>query len=328
MNSSSVNVRPHGVAPERLPEMTEAEAFAYCAELTHSHYENFPVGSALVPKALQPAIHSLYAFMRTADDFSDENRRAGDEKERLERLTNWESMLDDCEKGVAKHPIFIALRATLRHHQLPVQWLRDLLQAFKMDVTVREYPTEADLLAYCRYSANPVGRLILTLFGYRDEKLYPLSDSICTALQLANHWQDVAVDLEKDRIYLPQEDLKRYGLTSQDLFELKKRSSPAAVSGGSLRRNDGPPTEALGGDKMKNFRRLMAFEVDRAQALFTQGKALPERVSGRLRLELRLTWRGGARTLEKIRAAHYNVFEHRPVVTKFDWFIIALRSLI
>jgi len=293
-------VLPASAADPLSRTWTEAEAFAYCSQLTHSHYENFPVGSFLIPRPLQPAIHSLYAFMRTADDFSDEDRRTGDETERMAWLESWERMLDDVETGEAKHPIFIALRATLRRHDLPVQWLRDLLHAFKMDVTVRRYETYEDLLTYCRYSANPVGRLILTLFGYRDEPFYQLSDAICTGLQLANHWQDVAIDLEKDRIYLPQEDLSRFGVN------LKSEARAAS---------------------RESFRALMAFEVARTRELFLKGRALPEKVQGRLKWELRLTWAGGVRILDKIETVDYNVFEHRPVVSRADWFGIALRSL-
>jgi len=288
---------PAAVAAPLERSWTEAEAFAYCSALTKSHYENFPVGSILMPKALQPAVHSLYAFMRTADDFSDEDRKAGDEAERMAWLNSWEAMLLDPQP---KHPIFIALQATLKQHPLPVEWLTDLLHAFKMDVTVRRYETWDNLLDYCRYSANPVGRLILTLSGYRDEALYRLSDSICTALQLANHWQDVSVDLKKDRIYLPQDSWRRFGVQEADL--LKKQMTPA-------------------------IKQLLTFEVARARELFMQGRVLPERVTGRLRFELRFTWRGGVRILDKIESADYDVFTRRPVVTKTDWFGIAIRSL-
>ncbi len=274
---------------------TEEESFAYCARLTRGHYENFPVGYVLIPRALRPAVQSLYAFMRTADDFSDENRQAGDDQKRLAYIKTWDAMLLDCEKGNAKHPIFIALRATLARYFLPAQWLHDLLRAFAMDCTVRRYATFNDLLGYCRYSANPVGRLILTLFGYRDEELYRLSDAICTGLQLANHWQDVAVDLAKDRIYLPQEHMQKFGVT--DL----KSSEP--------------------------FKQLMAYEVARAHEFFKIGRPLPERVQGRLRWELRFTWQGGMRILDKIEKADYDVFRRRPVVTKADWLGIALRTL-
>jgi squalene synthase HpnC len=288
---------PPDVAAPLERSWTEAESFAYCSALTLGHYENFPVGSALMPKSLQPAVHSLYAFMRTADDFADENRKAGDEAERMAWLESWEAMLLEAQP---KHPIFIALKSTLRQYPLPIQWLQDLLHAFKMDVTVRRYETWNQLLEYCHYSANPVGRLILTLFGYRNEELYRLSDSICTGLQLANHWQDVAIDLKKDRIYLPQVDMKRFGVSVETLLKL---------------------------DDKTNLQRLMAFEVSRARELFQQGKPLPERVAGRLRWELRFTWQGGVRILDKIESANYDVFGHRPVVSKMDWAIIALRCL-
>jgi len=290
---------------------TEEESITYCARLTKGHYENFPVGSALIPRTLQPAVHSLYAFMRTADDFSDEGRHPGDEEERLAYIKTWDAMLSDCENGKAKHPIFIALRATLAKHPLPAPWLHDLLRAFAMDCTVRRYATFNDLLGYCRLSANPVGRLLLTLFGYRDEALYRLSDAVCTALQLANHWQDVAVDLEKDRIYLPQEHMQKFGV---DL------SSPPVVGGGSM-----DPRPKTAGDDA--FRRLMAYEVTRTREFFEIGRPLPQRVQGRLRWELRFTWQGGMRILDKIEKVDYDVFTHRPVVTKADWMKIAIRTL-
>lgn len=277
------------------------ESFDYSTALTKTHYENFPVGSILAPKAVQPAIHSLYAFMRTADDFSDEDRKAGDEQQRLAYLNAWDQLLAECERGQARHPIFIALKVTLDHYQLPAQWLRDLLTAFKMDCTINRYTTYADLLNYCRFSANPVGRLILTLFGYRSEELYLLSDAICTALQLANHWQDVAVDLKKNRIYLPSEDMKTFGVTEDALFAGK--TSPA-------------------------FRDLLAFEVKEARALFVKGQALPRLVKGRLRVELAMTWRGGVSILDKIEAVHYDVFTQRPIVTKLDWMRIGMSSLV
>jgi hydroxysqualene synthase len=281
---------------------TEPEAFEFCRRLTHSHYENFPVGSILIPPALRPAVQSLYAFMRTADDFSDEDRKAGDEAERMAWLDTWEKMLEACLREEPRHPIFIALRRTLVEHELPLQWLRDLLHAFKMDVTKRRYATFTEVETYCRYSANPVGRLILTLFGYRDEERYRMSDAICTGLQLANHWQDVAVDIKKDRIYLPQEDLQQFHLTEGDLW--------------------------AGGHASIRFKDMMRFEVGRAREFFGKGRPLPECVKGRLRLELRFTWRGGARILDKIEQVGYDVFRHRPVVTRLDWAKIAVQSVL
>ena len=291
---------PASVAEPLGRAWTEAEAFAYCTRLTLGHYENFPVGSMLTPKDIQPDVHSLYAFMRTADDFSDEDRKPGDEEERMRWLKTWDRMLDDGLTGTPRHPIFIALKSTLTRRDLPVQWLKDLLHAFEMDVTVRRYKTYADVLTYCRYSANPVGRLILTLFGYRDDALYGMSDSICTGLQLANHWQDVAVDLKKDRIYLPQDDMARFSVTEASLAQ---------------------GTAAVG------VRALMSYEVERARQLFVDGKALPSCVRGRLRWELKLTWNGGWRILEKIENAHFDVFRHRPVLTKWDAPLLVLRML-
>ena len=279
---------------------TEEEAYAYCTRLTKGHYENFPVGSWLIPEKLQPAVHSLYAFMRTADDFSDEDRRAGDDPERLAYIQTWDAMLSDCEKGKADHPVFIALRRTLAEHPLPAGWLHDLLHAFAMDCTVRRYRTFDDLLEYCRYSANPVGRLILSLFGYQDEGLYQLSDFICTGLQLANHWQDVAIDLSKDRIYLPQESQQMFGVSETDLF--RRVATP-------------------------EFRRLLAFESARARDLFEKGRPLPDKVAGRLRWELRFTWQGGMRILDKSEKARFDVFRRRPEITKADWLGIALGAL-
>lgn len=297
-DSTQLSLPPEILAPLSR-RWTEAEAFEYCSQLTAGHYENFPVGSLLVPPDVQPAIHSLYAFMRTADDFSDENRRPGDEGERLAWLKSWGRLLDDAQRGQAQHPIFIAVRRTLDQYRLPVQWLKDLLHAFAMDCTVRRYETFEDVMGYCRYSANPVGRLILTLFGYRDEERYRWSDSICTGLQLANHWQDVRLDLEKDRIYLPQEDMLQQGVTEADLRE---------------------------GRLSRAFQSVMALEIARTRTCFSEGRPLPESVRGRLRWELRLTWQGGMRVLEKIERAGYDVFRRRPQVTKLDWLFLAARA--
>ncbi len=295
------NDLPSDITASLSRAWTVEEAFAYCSALTKAHYENFPVGSLLMPQRLQPAIHSLYAFMRTADDFSDENRKPGDGQERVGYLNTWDQMLSDCVAGKAQHPIFIALKVTLDQYQLPVQWLRDLLAAFKMDCMVNRYQTFAELETYCRYSAHPVGRLILTLCGYRSEELYRLSDAICTGLQLANHWQDVSVDAQKNRIYLPQEDLKQFGLADVDL--LKGHDSPAS-------------------------QKLVAYQVDRARGFFQTGRPLPERVQGRLKYELRLTWHGGMRILDKIQHANYQVLNHRPVVSKFDWLSLGFKTLL
>jgi phytoene synthase len=267
-------------------------AYKYCERLARSHYENFPVGSVLIPKKLRKHFYSIYAFARIADDFADEGY--GEEysqRERLDLLEEWRAMLIDSAAGRATHPVFVALAETQACFDLPVELFDELLSAFKQDVTQRRYESREQLLDYCRRSANPIGRLILLLFGYRDEERHHWSDDICTALQLANHWQDVAVDLDKDRVYLPVADLSRFDL---DVDDLKRRKSD------------------------ERFRHLMKFEVDRAREMFARGKPLCTSVSGRLGLELRAVWLGGMRILELIEQNDCDVFAHRPVITLAD----------
>lgn len=278
-----------------------AEAYAYCERLTRSHYENFPVGSLLVPKGKRRHVYSIYAFARTADDFADEGYDTPlSQSERLAALDDWERQLEACCRGEAEHPIFVALAATINELQLPVQLFRDLLSAFKQDVVKRRYADFDEVLDYCTRSANPVGRLILLLFGYRDEALHRLSDYICTALQLANFWQDVAVDLEKDRIYLPQDELARFGCDEAQLF---------------ARRFD------------ERYAALLKFQVDRTREIFLTGRPLPRLVRGRLSFELRLTWQGGMRILELIERAGYNTLKERPVITTWDKAVLLARAL-
>ncbi len=278
-----------------------SSSYAYCATLAQAHYENFPVGSVLVPKALRKHFYSIYAFARIADDFADEGYDENySEPQRLDLLDEWRLMLRDALAGRAAHPVFIALADTQKSFDLPVSLFEDLLSAFRQDVVKRRYQTYAELTDYCRRSANPIGRLILLLFGYRDAERHLMSDSICTGLQLANHWQDVAVDLRKDRVYLPEEDLQRYGLS---IAALKTQSvSPA-------------------------FCELMKFEVDRARQLFASGKPLCTLVGGRLGVELRVVWSGGAKILNAIEENGYDVFRKRPVITKRDKLQILFRAL-
>jgi phytoene synthase len=271
---------------------TPDTAYQYCARLARSHYENFPVGSVLVPARLRKHFYSIYAFARTADDFADEAYdEEHTEQERLDLLEEWRGMLHEAHGGRATHPIFIALAETIARYDLPINLFEDLLTAFAQDVIVRRYQSFDQVLDYCRRSANPIGRLILMLFGHRDPHLHAWSDDICTALQLANHWQDVRVDLEKDRIYLPSEDLARFGVGEEDLRS--KRAGEA-------------------------FQRLMKVEVDRARDLFARGKPLCTSVGGRLGLELRAVWRGGSHILDQIERNGYDVFTRRPVITSGD----------
>lgn len=277
------------------------DAFAFCEQMARTHYENFPVGSLLVPKEKRKHVYSIYAFARTADDFADEGYgTATTPSERLRLLEEWEFQLERCYRGIASHPIFIALAETVRELRLPIQLFRDLLSAFKQDVVKTRYADFDEVLDYCRRSANPVGRLILLLFGYRDESLHTLSDSICTALQLANFWQDVAVDLEKNRVYLPQEDLWQFEYNEDELFarEFNQR-----------------------------YADLLKFQVDRTWQLFAEGKPLPKLVQGRLSFELSLTWHGGTRILELIERNGYDTLSQRPKITKWDKIVLLTRTI-
>jgi phytoene synthase len=289
----------HGVAiTGRL--WTVESSYEYCERLARSHYENFPVGSLLIPARLRKHFYSIYAFARTADDFADEGYTEDHSaQERLDLLAEWREMLQQSISSEPSHPIFVALRQTRDQFDLPVQLFEDLLSAFAQDVTTRRYESLDQLLDYCRRSANPIGRLILLLFGYRDESLNRMSDDICTALQLTNHWQDVTVDLDKDRVYIPEEDMARFGVTIEDL-------------------------KAPTGDAR---RELMAFESERARALFKRGKPLCTRVTGRLGLELRTIWLGGWRILERIEENGYDVFTRRPVISSGDKIHIMVSAL-
>ena len=274
------------------------EAFAYCGNLVRGHYENFPVGSRLAPRRLRPHVHAVYAFARVADDFADEGP---DGVGRLERLDDWERRLDGCLSGDADHPVFVALAETIRRFDLPDRLLRDLLDAFRQDCRVRRYDRFDGLLAYCRLSANPVGRLVLHLYGHRDERMLAPSDAICSGLQLANFWQDVAVDLRKDRIYLPAEDRARHGVSEEAVAE---------------------------GRVDEGFRGLLGELVGRTRRLFEEGRPLLGRVGGGLGLELRVVWLGGMRILDKIEEAGYDVFRRRPVLGASERALLVGRALL
>ena len=293
---------------ERAKEI--ADAYEACTRLARAHYENFPVGR-LVPREMQPHVHAVYAFARYADDLADEGyagsaraQGASDvmtPEERLVALDDWERQLRSAPGAPGLHFIFIALHETIRHLDLPLNLFTDLLSAFKQDVVKRRYANFAEVLDYCRRSANPVGRLVLLLHGQRDEELHRLADHICTGLQLANFWQDVGVDLEKDRMYLPEDDRKQHGVSEDVLF--------ARLAS-------------------ENFRQLIKFQVARTQAIFDQGAPLTKKLRGLLRLEIRLTWLGGTTILRKIEALKYDTLNHRPTVGKADLAALFLKALI
>lgn len=274
------------------------EAFRHCSRITVEHYENFPVGSWIIPKEKRRYVHAIYAFARKADDFADEKMYR--EEERLHLLEEWEERLEDCIGGEPGDPVFIALKETVERTDIPVELLKDLIVAFKMDIVNKRYQKTADLLTYCRYSANPVGRIVLYLFGYKDPDLHRLSDYICTALQLTNFWQDIAIDLEKDRVYLPIEDMERCGYTAD---ELKSHVL-----------NDA-------------FRDLLASEIEFTRGLFRLGLPLCDRVGKGLSLELKAVWTGGMKILEKIEKNGYDVFNNRPTITMLDKVMIVSRAL-
>ncbi|MEP0822116.1 MAG: squalene synthase HpnC [Ignavibacterium sp.] len=274
------------------------DAYRYCRQLAISHYENFPVASWLIPRDKRKHVAAIYAFARIADDYADEpGLEASD---RLKRLYEWRGRLKDCFAGNATHPVFIALQETVRTFSIPLELLDRLLDAFISDVSVRRYETMADVLAYCSNSANPIGRIILLLFGYRIERLALLSDHICTALQLTNFWQDVSIDLQKDRVYIPMEDLRRFGVTVGDLHEKEPSDS---------------------------FRALMKAQVDRTTELFEQGRPLLCEVGSDLRIQLRATWWGGMTILNKIKELDYDTLHRRPTLTLFDKLRVLLHVL-
>src|SRR5271169_6540269 len=249
---------------------TLAEAREYCARLARTHYENFSVASWFLPRRLRQHFFNVYSYCRISDDLGDE---IGDTAASLELLDQWQQELDACYDGAPKHPVFVALAETVRKFEIPKHEFSDLLIAFRQDQTVTRFETFDDVLGYCHYSANPVGHLVLYLCGYRDPERQKLSDHTCTALQLANFWQDVAVDYAKERIYLPLEDLAKYGVSESDIAE--RRATP-------------------------QFLEMMKFEVARAREWFRMGLPLAKMVDKQLALDIELFSRGGQEILNAV----------------------------
>ncbi len=275
--------------------MSVQDAYRHCAAITRAHYENFPVG-LLVPRSKRRHVHAIYAFARAADDFADEPRYEG---ERVSRLDGWEERLHAAYEGSADDPVFIALGETVRELDVPKSLLLDLLSAFRQDVVQSRYETWEELLDYCRRSANPVGRLVLLVFGYRDPRLAAQADAICTALQLANHWQDLGIDTRRGRLYVPRALLVEHGVGEEELMQ--GRLGPFGL-------------------------RLMADLVARTRGLFAQGRPLCDAVGRDLRFEMRLTWLGGSRILDGIEAVDYDVFSRRPKHGLLDHAALAWRA--
>jgi len=273
-------------------------AYKYCEEVATSHYENFPVGSLLIPKRKRKFIYSIYAFARYADDISDSVKHTSTEK--LKRLNEVEDELTKIENGYLDNltsetkNIFIALYNTINELKIPVEELRDLLSAFKQDAVRQSYETFDELLEYSDYSANPVGRLVLYVFGYdqkHDKNIFERSDKICTALQLTNFWQDVSTDLNMKRVYIPLETMKEYGYDENLLFQ-----------------------------KIENddFRKIIKSLVIKTKKMFNEGKEIINMLTGRLKLEIKAIIAGGEEILNKIESINYNVLSKRVEINNFD----------
>ncbi len=283
----------------RIPEVapTLDEARAYCRHLAETHYENFHVATWFLPKALRPHFHSIYAYCRISDDLGDE---VGDRAVALALLDLWGRELDACYEGRARHPVFVALAETIRACTIPKEPFADLLVAFRQDQTVTRYATMDEVLGYCRYSANPVGRLVLYACGEVSEENFRLSDATCSALQLANFWQDVRVDFAKDRVYLPQDDMRRFGVSDETIA--------------ARRGHAGVPRPAA---PRSGLRAL----------LFERGLPLIGRVNRDLALDLDLFSRGGLEILRAIERCDYDVLSARPAISKRTKLALALRAL-
>jgi squalene synthase HpnC len=286
----------HYAIPTTAP--TLAQAREYCARLARSHYENFSVASWFLPSRLRQHFFNVYAYCRISDDLGDE---VGDTTASLELLHQWERELDACYAGTPKHPVFVALAETVLQFDIPKEEFSGLLRAFRQDQTITRFPTFTDLLAYCKYSANPVGHLVLYLCGYRDPERQQLSDFTCTALQLANFWQDVTADYAKGRIYLPLEDLHRFQVREDDIAH--DRNTPA-------------------------FRDLMKFEVERARDWFRQGVSLVKKVDRELAIDLDLFSRGGLEILNAIEKQDYAVLGNRPAISKPRKIALVVRAAV
>jgi squalene synthase HpnC len=267
---------------------SENRAYEYCEEFARAHHESFPVASHFVPAEIRPHLIAVYAFARAADDFADEPEYEG---RRDEALDAWHEELHRCFHGEATHPVFVALQDTIDKRGLPLPPFEDLLAAFRMDMQVKRYSTFTTLRGYTARSADPVGRLLLALFGYGDPELVRFADEISTALQLTNFWQDVAADAARDHIYLPAEDLHFFGVTEAELKALK-------------------PTRGI--------RDLLRYQVARTRALFERGRPLLARLNNDLKFELGLIWLIGMSILDKIEDADFDVFTHRPVIGTRD----------
>ncbi|MGA2668866.1 MAG: squalene synthase HpnC [Ignavibacteria bacterium] len=270
-------------------------SFEYCENIARSHYENFPVASKIIPQNKRKYIYTIYAFARQADDYADEPG-FGNANERLQLIDEWNRKLEDCFNSKTDEPIFLALSETVKDCRIHIKPLENLLKAFRQDVLKNRYESFTEVLSYCENSANPVGHLVLMVFGCEDDALFSYSDKICTALQLTNFWQDIKIDLSKNRIYLPNEDMSEFEYSEKELFEHIYN---------------------------ENFIKLMRFEVEKTDKLFVEGEKLLGLINDHAVLrslsgEIKLIINGGRLILKKIKAINYDVFNKRPVITGMD----------
>jgi len=293
--SSGWNPLPAEYAiPDRAPSLAEAQE--YCRRLARTHYENFSVATWFLPQRLRQHFFNVYAYCRISDDLGDE---VGNPQASLQLLDQWEAELDQCYRGNPRHPVFVALRQTVTDLDVPRDPFASLLKAFRQDQRVTRYQTFDDLLGYCVNSANPVGHLVLYLCGHRDPERQKLSDFTCTALQLANFWQDVSADYAKGRIYLPLEDLTRYAVSEAEIANHRNTA---------------------------DFCSLMRFEVSRARDWFFQGFALVDKVDRELAIDLELFSRGGLEILKAIEHQGYAVLGRRPAISRTRKFMLVARA--
>jgi squalene synthase HpnC len=284
--------------PEATGSVSRVEAIEYCARLTASHYENFSVVTWLTPREHRPAFQSIYAFCRWSDDLGDE---VGDPAQSLKLLDWWHGELRSMYRGRTRHPVMIALAETVSRYDIPIGPFEALIDAFVQDQTVTEYQGFPQLLDYCTRSANPVGHLVLHVAGAYSDENARLADATCTALQLANFWQDVARDLAIGRIYLPREDRERFGYADSDLRALRFNAA---------------------------FADLMRFEVERTRGLFVEGRALVERIPGVLAVDVDLFSRGGQAILDRIEATGFDVLTARPALSKWTKVCLLVHALL
>ncbi len=285
---------PEYAIPAQPPSLQAAQE--YCRKLARTHYENFSVATWFLPGSLRQHFFNVYAYCRISDDLGDET---GDPGASLRLLEQWENELEACYAGNPRHPVFVALRQTVREFDIPRQPFSDLLKAFRQDQTVTRFPAFQDVLHYCHYSANPVGHLVLYLCGYRDAERQQLSDFTCTALQLANFWQDVGVDYAKGRIYLPLETMNRFGVAEEDIAQ--SRNTPA-------------------------FCEMLKFEVERARDWFRQGLPLVKMVNRELAIDIELFSRGGQEILNAIERQKFAVLGRRPAISGRRKLVLVARA--